>query len=54
MTRRTRETGAGGPAKRLCGKCGQPFVPATIRDRWCPPCLRAVDRKRTGKRGAAA
>jgi hypothetical protein len=52
-SRRTRETSpvSGTPPKRLCGKCGSPFDPVTTRERWCPPCLRAVDRKRTGKRG---
>lgn len=57
MSPRTRDTGpqASDPVpKRMCGKCGQPFIPVTTRERWCPPCLRAVERKRTGKRGRAA
>jgi len=52
---RTKEYGRGDDPvpKRLCQRCGLDFHPRHHQDLTCPPCLRAIDRKRTGRRGAA-
>jgi hypothetical protein len=38
---------------RLCKACGLAFHPKFHADLTCPPCLRAAERKRAGRRGAA-